>query len=232
MKIWLDSEIVTAARLERAGKDALEIAKAVGKSPGSVRRFFARRGQTLPRANRPRWVYESELRQMASEGVYAAEIGRRLGVKLSEISYHARRLGVTLARAPAADGWPPERVDRLRALIASETASAGEIARQLGVTRNQVIGKCRRLGLRLPNARETPTDPRLVAPPVREPQEPRESRTHPRAPRQDRDALAQAVYALRDRQCRWPVGLGFCSLDRKQGSYCDHHAAASRRVSN
>ena len=46
--------------------------------------------------------------------------------------------------------WPEERIDRLKALVA-RGLSAADIAAELGVTRNTVIGKLRRLGVPLHN---------------------------------------------------------------------------------
>jgi GcrA cell cycle regulator len=44
--------------------------------------------------------------------------------------------------------WTDEAIDRLRALV-SDGMSAGEIGREMGTSRNAIIGKARRLGVRL-----------------------------------------------------------------------------------
>ena len=44
--------------------------------------------------------------------------------------------------------WPPERVAMLRRLVA-EGLSGSEIGREMDLTKGAVIGKCRRLGIRL-----------------------------------------------------------------------------------
>ena len=50
-------------------------------------------------------------------------------------------------------GWTPDRLTRLRQLVA-EGATAGEIAGVMGVSRDAVIGKCAREGLRLVGSSE------------------------------------------------------------------------------
>jgi GcrA cell cycle regulator len=67
-----------------------------------------------------------------------------------------------LAAAQRSDGtfWTPEREQQLRALV-EEKLSSGRIAEVLGCTRNAVIGKCCRLGLKV-YANGTPT--RSLAP--------------------------------------------------------------------
>jgi GcrA cell cycle regulator len=54
------------------------------------------------------------------------------------------------------DAWPEEKVERLAELVA-DGLSASQIAKQLGNTRNAVIGKVYRLGLRPERAESKPT---------------------------------------------------------------------------
>jgi hypothetical protein len=45
-------------------------------------------------------------------------------------------------------------IERLRSAVVDEGLSAGEAAARLGISRNAVIGKCRRMGFALPGAEE------------------------------------------------------------------------------
>jgi hypothetical protein len=50
--------------------------------------------------------------------------------------------------------WTDERIDELRALAGTGTLSAAKIAARLGCTRNAVLGKLLRLGVKLPRKYE------------------------------------------------------------------------------
>ena len=58
---------------------------------------------------------------------------------------HAPRLASPLA-PPANSPWTPERIEQLRNGVSSGL-SCSQIAAEIGVTRNAVIGKIHRLGL-------------------------------------------------------------------------------------
>jgi GcrA cell cycle regulator len=102
--------------------------------------------------------------------------------------------------------WTDERTDRLRELYA-EGHSCGYIARDIGgLTRNAIIGKIHRLGLRRPEGADT-----------NEPKEPRRRRIMdialPRLPiGKNHDGRAipktqrKSLLELRVRDCRFPFG--------------------------
>jgi hypothetical protein len=52
------------------------------------------------------------------------------------------------ASARTAPRWSPDALFRLEALV-DQGLTSGQIARQLGTTRNAVVSKCRVLGLKL-----------------------------------------------------------------------------------
>lgn len=119
--------------------------------------------------------------------------------------------------------WTEERVARLKALW-GEGRTASQIAVILGdVTRNAVIGKAHRLGLK---GRPSPIrTEKAVA-------------TH--SPKPARRAAAQAALPrtsrVSDRQCHWPIGhprepgFHFCgdpAIDDKP--YCEKHCSVAYR---
>lgn len=144
--------------------------------------------------------------------------------------------------------WTPERVEQLRDFVVNGLTSS-QIAAEIGVTRNAVIGKIHRLGLcplRAPGGLGRPCSPR-----------PRGERAARRRPlfqvlfcdgARVAEAIAGAVQSTQPRplleltkgQCRWPLGeaagdcgadLVFCGNEAIAGvSYCAGHARMAYRV--
>lgn len=56
------------------------------------------------------------------------------------------------------DVWPDWKVDQLK-LLAGQHLSGGEIAREMNMTRNQIIGKAKRIGVRLTGKPVNPPKP-------------------------------------------------------------------------
>jgi GcrA cell cycle regulator len=143
--------------------------------------------------------------------------------------------------------WTPERVEQLKSCIVTGL-TCSQIAAQIGVSRNAVIGKIHRLGL----STERPAGaPARTSPP---------RARHPRAPTQRRMlrlAFAQAPYGaaeavldapvdsahpcsltdIAERKCRWPIGdparadFVFCGNDAIAGfTYCAGHARLAYRI--
>lgn len=101
--------------------------------------------------------------------------------------------------------WTPERTARLRELRALQH-SFGVIAADLGITRSQVAGKCKREGL---VGKSTVT----LAPVARV-----------RAPKPAPiDMLNIGIAELRRNTCRFMATATYCGLDTGGGSYCDYH---------
>ncbi len=148
--------------------------------------------------------------------------------------------------------WTVEKIETLRRLVA-DGFSASHIAKELGgVSRNAVIGKCTRLGLKLHGA-DTPTPSQKAPVPkraiVRTPRMPK-SKADPvalaglqelldRAPPPVVDALPApkslglTLTELEAGDCRWPEGeradITFCGRNVEQGrSYCPYHVRLSR----
>jgi GcrA cell cycle regulator len=150
--------------------------------------------------------------------------------------------------------WTTERVDALRQYFAAGL-SCGQIAREIGVTRNAVIGKMNRLGLTRPRE--------LVARQVRErtarPKSPmreiwrRERRAsvseqqrllveayaEPRLPEEIpiRNGRGLSLLELPRDGCRWPISAPdadfcFCGSEPVKGlPYCVGHARLAYRPS-
>ena len=99
--------------------------------------------------------------------------------------------------------WTTERVEELTKLWATGL-SASEIGRRLGITKNAVVGKVRRLDLAMR---------RVPAPPKREP-------------------TVVTLDRLKANQCSWPEGepgdpnFRFCGKSAEIGKpYCEAHCA-------
>jgi GcrA cell cycle regulator len=142
--------------------------------------------------------------------------------------------------------WTPERIEQLRGFIATGL-TCSQIAAEIGVSRNAVIGKIHRLGLSTgrPTGAPARTSPPRAA--------------HPRQPSQRtmlRLMLANGVAAagepagelvesaqlcslleLSHGKCRWPMGddpaaFAFCGNEAVAGfSYCAGHARMAYRAS-
>jgi GcrA cell cycle regulator len=146
---------------------------------------------------------------------------------------------------PTEATWTEERVRQLRSFVIAGL-STSQIAAEIGVTRNAVIGKIHRLGL----ARERPA---AVATRMRAPR-PRPTRVLRllRAIREDAAPVIRletlttlpvestqrcSLLDLASGKCRWPLSdpgkadFGFCGNDAIAGiSYCVGHARLAYRL--
>ena len=112
--------------------------------------------------------------------------------------------------------WTDEKTEQLKAMWA-EGASASAIGREIGVSKNSVIGKARRLSLEArpsPIVRVKKKKPRVPKPKVRE------------------RARISDVIQLTSQMCRWPFGnpdeedFYFCGRTVALGKpYCEEHCS-------
>jgi len=116
--------------------------------------------------------------------------------------------------------WPKEREDTLRALHVQGLTS-NQMSAVLEITRNSVVGKCKRLGLPLTRRpRKRPQKPLPEEPP----QEPQEV------------LPGVSVLEARMEHCRWPISLDgapyrFCGEPRVfPFSWCLEHGKLAYRV--
>ena len=120
--------------------------------------------------------------------------------------------------------WNPGNVETLKTLLA-DGHSTREIASKLGITRNSVIGKARRLGLSYPHK---PGRTRNIRPRKQKPLPFIARRILP--PRKPSGPVH--FRALGQHHCRWMPGepsiLMYCGTERSEGSpYCSAHTRAS-----
>ncbi|GAA0568861.1 GcrA family cell cycle regulator [Caenispirillum bisanense] len=110
--------------------------------------------------------------------------------------------------------WNDERIELLKSLWA-EGLTTGEIGKRLGVSKNAVVGKAHRLGLK---GRPSPIKRTRKA-------------AKPEAPAKKPDPVPSLV-DLAAHTCRWPIGdprepgFHFCGKPALAGKpYCAEHAA-------
>lgn len=131
--------------------------------------------------------------------------------------------------------WTPELIDKLTSLWLSGL-SAAEIAETLGpkFTRNSVMGKIHRFGLRRQGRPAMPRRPKTVSKPFK-PFPAKPTLRLVKKPTAD----PVGIYDLKSHHCRWPVGSKagadqmFCGDVALPGKpYClDHHEVAfAKRV--
>jgi GcrA cell cycle regulator len=123
--------------------------------------------------------------------------------------------------------WNAGNVETLKALLA-DGHSTREIAQRLGLTRNAVIGKVRRLGLILSPVRHPPKRPKLGRPEL--PFVDRAKRTPPPPPRKQSGPVH--FRGLEQHHFRWipgePETQMYCGNERTDSSpYCSHHTRIS-----
>ncbi|RME67195.1 MAG: global cell cycle regulator GcrA-like protein, partial [Alphaproteobacteria bacterium] len=114
--------------------------------------------------------------------------------------------------------WTDERIAKLRKLW-DDGLSASQIAQKLGnVTRNAVIGKAHRLGLK---ARPSPVKQETPPP-----------KAAPKKPKSAAKPAKVTLLDLNERMCKWPIGhpgeadFHFCGKKAEAGfPYCSAHCA-------
>ncbi|HET7805681.1 MAG TPA: GcrA family cell cycle regulator [Pseudolabrys sp.] len=139
------------------------------------------------------------------------------------------------------DTWTTERVAQLKSGV-SAGLSCAQIANEIGVSRNAVIGKINRLGLSRGRNPATPR-PRSGAA-IRRPQILTQrlllKSLFASAPTVDKVVSSEpcSLLDLAPRKCRWPIGgngiveLTFCGNATVEGmSYCAGHARMAYRGS-
>ncbi len=131
--------------------------------------------------------------------------------------------------------WTPDRIEILRTM-ATDGRSASEAGVELGITRNAVLGKANRNGIRFASAHHGPRKPRQRA---------KAKISHPIAPQPDpipasppAPARACSLLELTNETCRYPiapegepyVACGALDADMSDGMpYCRVHARIAYR---
>lgn len=138
-----------------------------------------------------------------------------------------------------AQTWTTERVDQLRRYVEAGF-SCGQIAGEIGLSRNAVIGKIHRLGLwrgtaHTPRARVRPRRPAVFSP-LRALQAAYAATSIVDAEEAIDSAKRCSLLDLAEGKCRWPISdpgaedFCFCGNDAVGGlSYCVGHARLAYR---
>lgn len=126
--------------------------------------------------------------------------------------------------------WTPEEI-ALMTQFANEGYSSSQIARALATkTRNAVIGKLNRLGIRLKNGQKPYEKKPVVEKPKPVPAVIEIKRRDPFPPQVIPEQLTELI-DLQPDQCRWPFGdknFKFCGMPKTSGSsYCHRHKLVS-----
>lgn len=146
--------------------------------------------------------------------------------------------------------WTPERVDQLRNYV-NAGMTCSQIAGEIGVSRNAVIGKLHRLGLApgrtaaAPGRERPPRDRRprfliqrqmLREVPAGTPRSAEPQMAAPAAAAPVESARRCSLLELAEDRCRWPIddsgetAFAFCGNDSIEGlSYCAGHARMAYR---
>jgi GcrA cell cycle regulator len=143
--------------------------------------------------------------------------------------------------------WNPERIEQLRHFVVAGL-TCSQIAAEIGVTRNAVIGKLHRLGLSSGRPAGAPARscPPRVARPRLSTQRQRLRLIHAQAPGFTDDPATESaavnsaqrcsLLELAQGKCHWPIGdpaaanFAFCGNEAIAGfSYCAGHARLAYR---
>jgi len=135
------------------------------------------------------------------------------------------------------DYWPHEKTQQLRELF-DKGLTGTQIGRILGYSRNAIIGKLHRLGLKRlagtnrETRKQTKKEPRRVIPSA-----PRsgagiaaQEREMPPSPSSAPPSLNLSIFQLEKGRCRWPEGepgksgFSFCGHQTYGAVYCFHHS--------
>jgi GcrA cell cycle regulator len=156
--------------------------------------------------------------------------------------HEANMTDIEVPRKSLSMTWTAERVALLRS-YANAGLSCAQIAAEIGVTRNAVIGKLNRLGLSRGRSGPGPRAPTVRRHQARTPmlaQRLALKAMFASEPIADNVVSAEpcSLLNLAPRKCRWPIsvaetsGLNFCNNIAAEGwSYCAGHARMAYRLS-
>lgn len=192
------------------------------------------------------WDDEKDLRlgEMVAKNVAARKIATELGCSKSSVSLRIKKLSFSYPNE-----WTKERIYLLKGHLANGL-SASEIAKEIGgITRNAVIGKVHRMGLKFEKATgprkkvlkttkrrsETASSPKIVYPEIND-----EKKVYDCVKRSEVFQLQPGETYVsfsdhKDSQCRCikeqgDKVLGYCAKPAEPGSrYCAEHTARFNR---
>ena len=182
-----------------------------------------------------------ELHRLAAAGMSATQIALAMGAPTRNVIIgKASQIGVSLGNS----FWSKSRIDQLKRET-QEGKTAREIGAALGCSKQAVIEKCKRHGIKLRHKRGCPVERRVAPKPI-----PALVEIAPRVSRQPRRAAAPvkaiafepptndnvALPVIRAHQCRWPMGdprdvegFRFCGATATL-TYCPYHYGLAYRA--
>lgn len=152
--------------------------------------------------------------------------------------------GHTMSVATTNSPWTAERIEQLRHCVVTGL-TCSEIAAEIGVSRNAVIGKIHRLGLSTGRPAGAPA--RSCPPRARRPRAPSQRQLLRLVCLADGEPIVLgapvesahpcSLTELAERKCRWPLGdpmsadFAYCGNDAVTGfTYCAGHARMAYRA--
>ena len=165
------------------------------------------------------------------------------------VTTRGQTMSVATSTPPSTNTWTAERIAQLRQCVVTGL-TCSEIAAEIGVSRNAVIGKIHRLGLSTGRPAGAPAQ--SCPPRAGRPRAPSQRRLLKIACLESPDGgevivLGTAVESahpcalteLAERTCRWPLGdpmsdnFAYCGNDAINGfTYCVGHARMAYRSAN
>ncbi len=120
--------------------------------------------------------------------------------------------------------WTEERIDDLRRKCAAGL-TVTQIAHDLGVTRNAITGKARRMGIHVTSYAEK-RELGVMLPARKRTQRKQIDRSDPAL------RFACTIMDLTSETCRWPMGepahdMLYCGAPIPMGSYCGYHQSVA-----
>jgi hypothetical protein len=141
---------------------AAQIAKTLGLTRGQVLGKMHRLG--LKTKNPPKERIDpalvEKITELTGQRLSASQIGEALGLTRHQVIYRMRQFGLKTNAETKTNPkimtnpktkWPAGAAEKLPELISQGLSNSG-IAKALGLTRGEVLGKMRRLGLKTKNA--------------------------------------------------------------------------------
>jgi GcrA cell cycle regulator len=189
-----------------------------------------------------RWRLSAVIRRNGASCLSARRMSKRGFRPASGPVPAVRKRGLIMSIAT----WTTERIEQLRHCVVTGL-TCSEIAAEIGVSRNAVIGKIHRLGLS--SGRPAGAQALGCPPRARRPRAPTQSRLLRLAYAQAPDGGEAIVFdttvdsaqpcslvELAERKCRWPLGdpvkpdFAFCGNEAVTGfTYCMGHARMAYR---
>ena len=248
---WLAEDVEILKRLWPAGTPAKVISSQlrVPRAEGYISKKAAQLGLVREvRVLKPE--HETIIRELWFTAIPSPEIAEKCGISPKQLRRAGHKLGLPDRRSLKTGPWSPERIEKCKELWLGGNHSAREIANELGVTRQAVMGKVIRLKLpkrgrsvlwQRPPSKPRVKKERVVVKKVRALKEwvPKENTLRVRVARV---RVVQEVTPKEPRKirincttCKWPIGTDllaegyFCGAVVTGGSYCLEHGKIAYR---